>query len=1178
MADYTSQFSGSEIDARLAKVPQLESAVDGKQATLVSGTNIKTINGESVLGSGNIVAGDPNAVKYTEQTLTDAQKAQARSNINAASIADISAFSDMEYIVAWDGTDTPVVANIPAGVSVTYNTTTYTGTLAASASTAGNVYLVKNGANYDMYVSTPDGSSYSWIGIGSTSLDLSGYATKSELNELDLKVNKVSAPSGYRILDWLGSDGTAWFDTGIAGGTNNISIEGDFYYDKFPGGTSWAYFYGNYPGSGRSYQAAIKFDSETKVYVAISSNAGIANGPISPRKWFHLLAQSSGELYIDGIQATGASANATSASGNIALMQNSVSTQDGKDGGVRVRTFRVWVSGVLSLDMVPMLREYDRKPGMYDLLSKTFYTSDGTGEFSWSLGEFATQTELAETDKETEGANYSLGKFAVPRIPADNGVGGITSTTGIELSGINGTAIPFDPSRDHYYEAVAAPASGSNKKILYMNCQVNNLAKFFGFRFNNGNLQFAADPFLTAIAGNGGMQFGTLYHIMFVVVSSKYYLYVDGVQKASGDITGTLAVPNGLTVVQTNSESSPKLLRTGYIPTGMSKDELVAEHLNGGNPFAFVAPKDTTYVEFLPSGMTKTSFTNNQNGQVTTWAEKNYTIQDGGPWAAELTGTGVPVVIPRYKGQRYRDTGTGRIYTAIGNTSASDWQYIAVSGDIAALKSQTKTVDGQSIWGSGDIETGGGGGGSTFVSVKDKGAVGDGLTDDTDAIMSATEYARANGKALYFPVGEYLTRKSIVLTSGMRVTGEPGATLTNASAILNGGGKCVFSTTTANASAGAHSVSVSDASKFTVGDEIVIWKTGSYTETMADITDITGNTITFSTERFTADGTDGGLLNAVASGGYVLTDFAMIKTIMTKAAVDVTVENITIKPLSDMNEPHIYTSSPISQTKQAGEAQRGFRVHDVTVLASANDGISLQGTGDSEVVGCRVYGQKHKGVHWGTSHDKIRIEGCLLYECGSQAYDNPGDYYGSGALFFCVNNHRVIIVNNQIEKCYRGVYGFNYIDNGSQDSDTVISGNIFKNCGKYGILMQGGYGAVISDNIFIDFDNAAIPIRTENESTFKFTAGIISGNLFRNFGSSFAGPAIQVTGSRELVITGNNVSGYVNNDSATIRSHCDITVASSEKVIVANNIVDGTIDTTDAGNTGIVKDNNIETS
>jgi len=58
-------------------------AVNGKQATLVSGENIKTVNGESILGSGNIVAGDPNAVKYVEQTLTDAQKAQARTNIGA---------------------------------------------------------------------------------------------------------------------------------------------------------------------------------------------------------------------------------------------------------------------------------------------------------------------------------------------------------------------------------------------------------------------------------------------------------------------------------------------------------------------------------------------------------------------------------------------------------------------------------------------------------------------------------------------------------------------------------------------------------------------------------------------------------------------------------------------------------------------------------------------------------------------------------------------------------------------------------------------------------------------------------------------------------------------------------------------------------------------------------------
>lgn len=38
-------------------VTGLQTALDAKQATLVSGTNIKTINGESLLGSGNIVVG-----------------------------------------------------------------------------------------------------------------------------------------------------------------------------------------------------------------------------------------------------------------------------------------------------------------------------------------------------------------------------------------------------------------------------------------------------------------------------------------------------------------------------------------------------------------------------------------------------------------------------------------------------------------------------------------------------------------------------------------------------------------------------------------------------------------------------------------------------------------------------------------------------------------------------------------------------------------------------------------------------------------------------------------------------------------------------------------------------------------------------------------------------------------
>ena len=165
MADYLSQFTGSEIDSRLAKVPQLET---GKQDKLVSGTNIKTINGASILGNGDmtIQTGDPNAVKYVAQTLTEEQKAQARANIDAASLADIN---NMDFVTA---------ATLPT----------------ASASTMGHIYLIgpDENDNYDRYFTQEDGSSYSWVSLGSTQIDLSTYATQSEVDQLEHEVHNLS--------------------------------------------------------------------------------------------------------------------------------------------------------------------------------------------------------------------------------------------------------------------------------------------------------------------------------------------------------------------------------------------------------------------------------------------------------------------------------------------------------------------------------------------------------------------------------------------------------------------------------------------------------------------------------------------------------------------------------------------------------------------------------------------------------------------------------------------------------------------------------------------------------------------------------------------------------------------------------------------------------------------------
>lgn len=94
----------------------------------------------------------------------------------------VNGLSATEIVEAWDGNSVPDVTKIPAGVVVQYNGTNYTGTMQPSASTIGKVYFVgEQGSDSKMrYSTSSDGSSYSWIGIGSTDVDLSDYQRKDD--------------------------------------------------------------------------------------------------------------------------------------------------------------------------------------------------------------------------------------------------------------------------------------------------------------------------------------------------------------------------------------------------------------------------------------------------------------------------------------------------------------------------------------------------------------------------------------------------------------------------------------------------------------------------------------------------------------------------------------------------------------------------------------------------------------------------------------------------------------------------------------------------------------------------------------------------------------------------------------------------------------------------------------
>jgi hypothetical protein len=126
----------------------------------------------------------------------------------------------VQFIIAWDGTSTPVVADIPAGVKVTYQDTEYTGTLSAENAQPGAFYLVISSTQtsggaldvYDEYVPVGTAGSKTWEKIGDTQVDLSDVVKTISINDGPIypdNDNNVDLTSS--LLAWFENLGAAAF-------------------------------------------------------------------------------------------------------------------------------------------------------------------------------------------------------------------------------------------------------------------------------------------------------------------------------------------------------------------------------------------------------------------------------------------------------------------------------------------------------------------------------------------------------------------------------------------------------------------------------------------------------------------------------------------------------------------------------------------------------------------------------------------------------------------------------------------------------------------------------------------------------------------------------------------------------------------------------------------------------
>lgn len=110
----------------------------------------------------------------------------------------------MDAVYAWDGTGTPDITKIPAGVTVEYNSTTYTGTLAASADTTARFYLVPSTTvqgEYDRYLTDAVSGSYSWKPAGTTAIPTPSIVDNLESTD---PTKALSAKQGKVLNEELG--------------------------------------------------------------------------------------------------------------------------------------------------------------------------------------------------------------------------------------------------------------------------------------------------------------------------------------------------------------------------------------------------------------------------------------------------------------------------------------------------------------------------------------------------------------------------------------------------------------------------------------------------------------------------------------------------------------------------------------------------------------------------------------------------------------------------------------------------------------------------------------------------------------------------------------------------------------------------------------------------------------
>lgn len=412
---------------------------------------------------------------------------------------------------------------------------------------------------------------------------------------------------------------------------------------------------------------------------------------------------------------------------------------------------------------------------------------------------------------------------------------------------------------------------------------------------------------------------------------------------------------------------------------------------------------------------------------------------------------------------------------------------------------------------------------TSTVDVKDYGAKGDGVTDDTTALEEAFAESYKTKKALFFPPGIYMISRSLTLRNDMEIYGK-NATIKKYAAATT---KIVL-----DMAVGQDYAVVESTEGFVEGRQMFIsWKTtkeedGARRCTVGVITlvDHTNNRIYF---KSSYSGIKEGAIVAHKAGCYLSTSYAILRSWgMLYECQRCYVHDITLDGNVQDDEDSDWMNGVIHIDADTGTVEGipyKYKAKDntfinVTIKNSPFDGISDQSSGGALVHNCIIDNCVMHGVHFGTGYNNAKVTGNSISNCGK------------AGVFWCQDVGNIIVEQNYIKDCGKGCSDLEY---GTAAKNSIVSGNIFD--GIKDIVIDFSHTAPTTGNTY---GNVIISSNMVHNIIGVFVKALnrnkvnISNNMITSKGSEVSGPIIDIRQSNAIII-GNvfpEFENYVNGE------------------------------------------------